>query len=88
LSVVGAMWPQVIAWPTAVIAAWIGLSWMSKAWTLRRGDEHPEVVRVEDEESAERIEQTPNPATLSPSVALPSEKTDRDAQAEVGIGPR
>jgi cardiolipin synthase len=35
-AVVGLFWPEVVAWPAAMLAAWIGLSWLGKAWTLRR----------------------------------------------------
>ena len=88
LSAVGAIWPQVLAWPLAVIAAWIGVSWMSKAWTLRRRETPRELGRAEDEERAEGSEPMPDPATRNPSVASPGEKSDLDGRAEVGIGPR
>jgi cardiolipin synthase A/B len=84
LSVVGAMWPQVIAWPAAVIAAWIGLSWMSKAWTLKRGGEPRELARV-DEQGAASAAQTP-PAAATPTIVAPPVGTaDRGSKAEVGV---
>ena len=88
LSAVGALWPQVIAWPVAVVAAWIGISWMSKAWMLRRSGAPPELVHVEDEERDERSEPMPDRATSNLGAASPSEKSDRGARAEVGIGPQ
>lgn len=36
LGAVGAFWPAVLAWPAAALAAWIGLSWLAKAWGLHR----------------------------------------------------
>jgi cardiolipin synthase len=38
-AIVGVLWPAVVAWPAAALAAWIGLSWLGKAWTLRRDHE-------------------------------------------------
>jgi len=71
LSVVGALWPAFIAWPAAVIAAWIGVSWMSKAVALRRRGEAFEVASVDEQDAA-----APQPAvpvavaeTLSPAPA-------------------
>ncbi len=87
LSVVGAIWPTVIAWPAAAIAAWIGLSWMSKAWALKRGDEHRELARVDEQGIASSME-TPNPASNPATVAPPIEKAEPDSQAEAGIGRR
>ena len=31
-----ALWPRVIAWPLAVLGAWLGIAWIMKARTLRR----------------------------------------------------
>ena len=36
LAVVAAVFPQVVAWPLAVLAAWLGLAWLLKAVALRR----------------------------------------------------
>jgi cardiolipin synthase len=36
LGVVGALWPAVLAWPVAALAAWVGFSWLGKAWGLHR----------------------------------------------------
>lgn len=36
LAVVAALWPHVVAWPAAAICAWLGISWLVKAVTLRR----------------------------------------------------
>jgi cardiolipin synthase A/B len=35
-SVIGFLWPRTLAIPLAVIAAWLGLSMLGKAWALRR----------------------------------------------------
>jgi cardiolipin synthase len=42
VGLVAAWWPKVIAWPAAVIAAWIGFTWLGKAWSLRHGGEASE----------------------------------------------
>ena len=36
LAVVAAIWPHVVAWPVAALAAWLGLAWLVKAFALRR----------------------------------------------------
>jgi cardiolipin synthase len=35
-AVVGALWPRIVAWPLALIAAWLGVAWLVKAYALRR----------------------------------------------------
>ena len=35
-AIVAALWPQVVAWPLAVVAAWVGLAWLAKAHALRK----------------------------------------------------
>jgi cardiolipin synthase A/B len=85
LSIVGAVWPQAIAWPAAVIAAWIGLSWLSKAWTLKRGGEHRELARVDEDEDVASAPQTPKSTTEPAAVAPSLETADRDARAEIGV---
>ena len=35
IAVVAALWPRVVAWPLAALAAWMGLSWLAKAYALR-----------------------------------------------------
>ena len=34
-AIVAALWPQAIAWPLAVMAAWVGVAWVVKAITVR-----------------------------------------------------
>jgi cardiolipin synthase len=80
LSVVGALWPQVLAWPVAAIAAWIGLSWMSKAWTLKRGGDHPELGSVDEQGITLTLEPT-KPAAAAPPVE--NAKPDSPAEADV-----
>ncbi len=41
-AAVGVLWPAVVAWPAAALAAWIGLAWLGKAWKLRHDHEGPE----------------------------------------------
>jgi len=33
---IAALWPQVVAWPLALLGAWFGLAWLGKAFALRR----------------------------------------------------
>ena len=35
-AIVAAWWPRVIAWPLAVLGAWLGIAWLVKAHVLRR----------------------------------------------------
>ena len=35
LSVIAALWPQAIAWPLAVVGAWVGIAWAIKAIAVR-----------------------------------------------------
>jgi cardiolipin synthase len=35
-AIVAALWPRVVAWPLAVLGAWVGLAWLAKAYALRR----------------------------------------------------
>ena len=35
-ALVAALWPQAIAWPLAVVGAWVGIAWVIKAVTVRR----------------------------------------------------
>jgi cardiolipin synthase len=35
-AVIAALWPPVVAWPLALLAAWLGLAWLAKAFVLRR----------------------------------------------------
>ena len=36
LSIVAAIWPHFVAWPAAVLGAWLGIAWLVKAFALRR----------------------------------------------------
>jgi cardiolipin synthase len=45
-AVVGVLWPAVVAWPAATLAAWIGLTWLGKAWKLRHDHEGPDGATV------------------------------------------
>jgi cardiolipin synthase len=38
LAVLGVMWPEAVAVPVSLIAGWIGLALLVKAWRLRRGE--------------------------------------------------
>jgi cardiolipin synthase len=43
IAIVAAFFPRVFAWPIALLAAWLGIAWAWKAWTLwrRRGNTEP-----------------------------------------------
>ena len=47
-AVVAALWPRVVAWPLAVLGAWVGITWIMKAVALRRQARkpHPDPVTV------------------------------------------
>jgi cardiolipin synthase len=36
VAVVNALWPRVVAWPLAFVAAWLGIAWLVKAIYLKR----------------------------------------------------
>jgi hypothetical protein len=52
-AIVAALWPQVVAWPLAVLAAWVGLAWLAKARALygqgRRAAAAPSVATPPNE---------------------------------------
>ena len=60
-AVVGVLWPAVVAWPAAALAAWIGLSWLGKAWTLRRDHEVPNRAQAEADADASDAGSRPAP---------------------------
>jgi len=35
-ALIAALWPQAIAWPLAIVAAWVGIAWAIKAIAVRR----------------------------------------------------
>lgn len=35
-AIIAAIWPQVIAWPLGIIAAWVGIAWVIKAVMVRQ----------------------------------------------------
>lgn len=41
LGGVAAFWPSVIAWPLAVVATWMGIAWLIKAFSLKRTQPEP-----------------------------------------------
>jgi len=41
IGVIAALWPRVLAWPLAVICAWLGIAWTTKAIVLRRRAQPP-----------------------------------------------
>jgi cardiolipin synthase len=80
LGVVGAIWPQVIAWPMAVFAVWIGLAWLSRALSLKRSGELRELRHVED--SAEKGARETKSAGASAPQSMP--RPTSEAPASVG----
>ena len=73
-ALVGVLWPAVVAWPAAALAAWIGLSWLGKAWTLRHDHEGPEgavaLADVVPEDSAGRFPSARHRTRDEPREAL------------------
>ncbi len=47
-AVVAALWPRVVAWPLGVLAAWVGIAWLVKAYALhsQRAKRKPPVPPV------------------------------------------
>ena len=41
IGVIAALWPRVLAWPLAVICAWLGVAWTAKAIVLKRRGQRP-----------------------------------------------
>jgi len=37
IAVAAVVWPEVLAWPLALIAAWVGIVMLERARRLRRG---------------------------------------------------
>jgi len=35
-AIVAAIWPQAIAWPLGIVAAWVGIAWVMKAVAVRQ----------------------------------------------------
>ena len=85
VSIVGAWWPEVLAWPAAALAAWIGLSWMSKAWSLRNRGQQGELAHahVEDERASH------DAVTTSQRTSIESPVTDPvESEAQAGTDRR
>ena len=34
-AIIAALWPRMVAWPLAVLGAWVGLAWLAKAFAIR-----------------------------------------------------
>ena len=87
LSVVGALWPEVLAWPAAIVAAWIGVSWMSKALAIRRrGEDSDEIEMVEGDMPRDRLVDDEDALVLpasAPAAAVVDEKVVTAAEAGV-----
>ena len=41
IGVLGALWPWLIAWPIALLMAWMGFAWLAKASSLRKKEKEP-----------------------------------------------
>ena len=41
IGVIAALWPRVLAWPLALLCAWLGVAWIVKAIMLRRRTQRP-----------------------------------------------
>jgi cardiolipin synthase len=53
-ALVAALWPQAIAWPLAVVAAWVGIAWVIKAVAVRHRARTREATPLADVVEAER----------------------------------
>ena len=56
LAVIGVAWPEVIAWPAALLASWIGFAWLGRAWSLKRRGRQPEPATHDDDAGAQATE--------------------------------
>jgi cardiolipin synthase len=55
IAVVAALWPRAIAWPMAVVSAWLAVAWLLKSVSLwRRGRRGPEPDTVPEASSQRR----------------------------------
>src|SRR6185369_11673642 len=45
-AIIAAVWPRAIAWPLAVLAAWVGIAWVIKAVAVRQRARAREVPRI------------------------------------------
>ena len=43
-AIVAAWWPRVVAYPLGVLAAWVGIAWLAKAFVLRNQRAKPKAV--------------------------------------------
>jgi cardiolipin synthase len=43
-AIVAAWWPRIVAWPLGVLAAWVGIAWLAKAYALRNQRAKPKPV--------------------------------------------
>ena len=46
IAIVAAWFPRVLAWPIALLAGWIGITWAWKGWNLWRHRTAAEPVRA------------------------------------------
>ncbi len=57
IAAVAALWPRAIAWPLAIIGAWLAISWLLKSLSLLRGARRgPEIEAKPDASTPRRIE--------------------------------
>jgi cardiolipin synthase len=85
-GVAGALWPQTIAWPAAVLAVWVGLSWLGKAWSLKRRAEASHPPTEEPESGLDEVNEA---ATTRPGEVAHSRSTSvaaSDAAAKDALG--
>jgi cardiolipin synthase len=83
LSVVGALWPAILAWPAAIVAAWIGVSWMSKAIALRRHGDAFEVAAPDDDRAEGPAPGGPGAAADPPPPGAVTREAPVVAEADV-----
>ena len=55
IGVIAALWPRVLAWPLAVICAWLGVAWTAKAIVLKRRGQRPVADPAESAARADAV---------------------------------
>jgi cardiolipin synthase len=54
IATIAALWPRAIAWPLAIIGAWLAISWLLKSVSLLRGVRRGPEIEPKPEAIAQR----------------------------------
>ena len=84
LGVVAAVWPTFLAWPAAVILAWVGVAWLGKAWSLKHATSEPprdSGEEVDAEDFGKAVGSTGVTGGTPPPEAAHTSRTERSEAA-------